>query len=348
MQGIEAKPRRWWLWGAALAACAFIIWGWPLISQIFTQLAIAYVLMAVALPLCRLYERKLSPALSATLALLTLLVGAAALIVIMVPLLWRQIQQLIAIAPVFYDQLLEVVDTIKDWLNQYGVQFEWLDSQQLSKPLQALADATLPTLAEKAGGMVDGLSKVMLAPVLAFYLLKDRDAITRAFCLWVPLKYRARAVTMAREIKREIAGFFRGQLLVCLVVGVMTAIGLLIVGVPAWFLLGILMGVFEIIPYLGPFLAAIPVVIFSLPSGWGKTLWALGVVILVQQLESGMVSPRLMSGATRLHPVIVLLAISAGGLWGGVMGMLLALPVVVSLRGAFRVLRLNSAFGPEK
>jgi predicted PurR-regulated permease PerM len=154
---------------------------------------------------------------------------------------------------------------------------------------------------------------------------------------------RPKAVAVIREMRREISGFWRGQLMICGVVGALTALGLLIVGVPAWLLLGLLMGILELIPYIGPFLASVPVFLFTLPMGLGRVAWALGVVLLVQQLEGGLISPRLMSGATRLHPVTVLLAISAGGLLGGMAGMLLAVPVVVSLRGGLRMLRKDSA-----
>ncbi|MGN0778235.1 MAG: AI-2E family transporter, partial [Aristaeellaceae bacterium] len=107
-----------------------------------------------------------------------------------------------------------------------------------------------------------------------------------------------------------------------------------------WLLLGLLMGVMELVPYIGPVLAGIPAVLLSLQSGWIQALWTLLVIWAVQQVEGSLLSPRLLSGATRLHPLTVLLAISAGGMLAGTLGMLLALPAVVSFRGALRGLRL--------
>ena len=78
------------------------------------------------------------------------------------------------------------------------------------------------------------------------------------------------------------------------------------------------MGVLELIPYVGPFLGGVLVALFSLPGGLARTLWALGVVIVVQQLEGGMLSPQLMSDATRLHPVAVVLCVMLGGTAGAV------------------------------
>ena len=142
-------------------------------------------------------------------------------------------------------------------------------------------------------------------------------------------------------MRREAGGYIRGQMLVALAVAFLTAIGLMAVGVNAFMLLGLVMGVCELIPYIGPFIGGIPVVLFTLPLGLSKTLWALGVVIAVQQAEGMFIAPRLMSGATGLHPVYILLLLTAGGLLFGLPGLLLALPLFVCLRGLTRALRLS-------
>ena len=101
-------------------------------------------------------------------------------------------------------------------------------------------------------------------------------------------------------------------------------------------LLGLFMGVMELIPYIGPFIAGVPAVLLALQSGWTAALWTLLAICLVQQVEANLLSPRLLSGATRLHPLAVLLAIAFGGMAGGVVGMMAALPLVVCVRGAVR------------
>ena len=141
-----------------------------------------------------------------------------------------------------------------------------------------------------------------------------------------------------QEMRREAGGYIRGQLLVALAVGLLTALGLLIVGIPAWLVLGLLMGACEFIPYIGPLIGGVPIALFSLPMGFHALLWGLGVTVLVQQIEGYFLSPRLMGEATGLHPVSVLLLLSAGGLLFGLGGMMAAVPAYVCLRGAVRVL----------
>ena len=127
-------------------------------------------------------------------------------------------------------------------------------------------------------------------------------------------------------------------MLVSLAVAALTALGLLLTGVPAWLALGVLMGLCEWIPYVGPLIGGVPILLFSLPMGLSTALWAVGITAAVQQIEGYCLSPRLMAGATGLHPAAVLLLLSFGGALGGLPGMMAAIPAFVCLRGAARVL----------
>ena len=212
-------------------------------------------------------------------------------------------------------------------------------TQQLLEKAGAAVLAIVPKVLQRIASASGKLMQAFLAPVLAFYFLRDRELFCFQLSLLIPLQQRKKLLTALREMRREIAGYLRGQLLVSSAVGILTAIGLLIVGVPAWLLLGIVMGVCDLIPYVGPYLGGIPIVLFSLPQGLYTVLWAVVAVVAVQQAESMFLSPQLMSGVTGLHPAYVLLLLSAGGLLGGIAGMLLSLPLYVCARGAVRALQ---------
>ncbi len=325
--------------GLVIAVVFVVLILWRVLWALLMQVALGALVMAAALPICRRLEKKLPRAVAASLSLLVLSGLAVAFVLVFVPLLWRQGGQLASMLPDILSQLRGKLDLLQAWLSRQGLPMDGGTQKVMLDKMQEMAGTALPTLMARAGSWAGSLSKLFLAPVFAFYFLRDREELAQRLSLWVPLKYRRQAVAVTREMRREISGFWRGQLMISGVIACLTALGLLIVGVPAWLLLGLLMGVLELIPYIGPFLGAIPVFLFSLPLGWGRVAWAIAVVILVQQMEGGMISPHLMSEATRLHPVTVLLAISAGGLVGGVAGMLLAVPVVVSLRGGLRMLR---------
>jgi len=326
--------------GIGLLFCVLALW--KVLFALLWQVALGVLVMAASLPLCRILERRFPRSLASTLSLSALTGVLAIFILLFVPLLWRQSSQLVAMAPGILQGLQDMLSKFQSWLEQQGIPFAGDTQQVMLAKMQEVAGTALPALMAWVGGWADGLSKVFLAPVFAFYFLRDREELGQRLSLWVPLKHRRKAVAVVREIRREMSGYWRGQLMISGVTGVLTAVGLLIVGVPAWLLLGLLMGILEFVPYIGPFIGAVPVFLFSLPMGWGKVFWAMAVVLLVQQMEGGMISPHLMSGATRLHPVTVLLTISAGGLLGGVVGMLISVPALVSFRGALRILRKES------
>ena len=97
----------------------------------------------------------------------------------------------------------------------------------------------------------------------------------------------------------------------------------------------------ELIPYIGPLLAGIPAVLLGLTGGWNRALWTLAVLVGVQQLEGGLLSPQLMSDATRLHPVAVVLCVMLGGAAGGIGGILLSVPLLLCARAALRIISLR-------
>lgn len=207
---------------------------------------------------------------------------------------------------------------------------------ELFSRISAAAGQLAATLVSGIRRLTGSVSQWLLAPLLSFYFLRDRKRLCLLLSLVLPVKYRARGIRAAREMRRESALYLRGQLILSLFVAAMTALALLLTRTPGALLLGLFMGVMELIPYIGPFIAGVPAVLLALQSGWTAALWTLLAICLVQQVEANLLSPRLLSGATRLHPLAVLLAIAFGGMAGGVVGMMAALPLVVCVRGAVR------------
>ena len=224
----------------------------------------------------------------------------------------------------------------QDWARALGLNEAAL-RQALARAAQ-WAGNSLPGLAQGFVSGIDAVSRAFLSPVLAYYFVRDREAFCYQLSLWIPFSCRKRALTALSEMRREAGGYARGQLLISGAVSALTALGLLAVGVPAWLALGLLMGICEFIPYLGPLIGGVPIALSALALGWEKLLWALGVTVLVQQIEGSFLSPRLMAGATGLHPVSVLVLLSLGGTLGGLGGMIAAVPAFVCVRGAVRVL----------
>lgn len=302
------------------------------------QLVLALLLSALAAPLAKRIEKQKSRAFSAGAAVSAVVIGALGLVGLLTPPLFSQLSLLISQAPQLLEDLQRILRGIarQEWARTLGLNEDAL-RQGLSSAAQ-WAGNSLPMLAQGIGAGLDAVSRAFLSPVLAYYFVRDREAFCYQLSLWIPLAYRKRVLTALKEMRREAGGYARGQLLICGAVAALTAAGLLIVGIPAWLALGLLMGICELIPYLGPMIGGVPIALAALPLGWSKMLFALGMTVLVQQIEGSFLSPRLMAGATGLHPVYVLALLSVGNTVGGLFGMVTAVPLFVCVRGAYRVL----------
>lgn len=325
--------RKWLPW--ALCGAAVAIFLRQVLLALAQQLLAAYLLMALALPLCRLLERRLSPSLSAAMAFVGVMLLALGAGVLLIPPLVRQFRQLGEVFSVLLQWGQDVLGQVQAFLTEKGMDIAPVREELFARVSQQ-AGVWVSTAAQSLKQAAQSVGKLFLAPLLAFYLLRDRRRIAPLLALAVPVRHRARAVRAAREMRRETVNFLRGQLLLSAAVGGLTGAGLLIVGTPCALALGLLMGVMELIPYIGPVLAGALAVLLALQGGLVRALWTLGVVLLVQQADSSLLSPRLLSGATNMHPLWVLLLISAGGMLGGALGMMAVLPLAVSIRGAAR------------
>ncbi|MGI6226820.1 MAG: AI-2E family transporter, partial [Peptococcales bacterium] len=168
---------------------------------------------------------------------------------------------------------------------------------------------------------------LILAPILAFYLLKDFDNIKDGILQLIPADYRKDLINLGQQMDKVLKNFFRGHLIVALIVGLLTTIGLSWVGMEFALVLGLVAGVFNIIPYFGPLFGIIPAVSLALLESKKKALLVFLVMTLIQQVEGNIVTPKIMGKSVGLHPLIIILVLLAGGHLFGIVGMIFAVPV---------------------
>ena len=340
MQRVQLKTKR-MLLAALIAAAAFLWWCRPLFWLAARQLLLGMLTALAALPLMKALEKHLPRSASAAVAIGTLNVAAAAALFWFLPILVRHTRQLFSLLPVMLREAATWSQRMQAWLARHGAYGLDAAAQTalLSRGRDALASA-LPALLGRLRGMAGGFGQWLLAPVFGYYFLRDRRMISAWLLTLLPMRWREPAVRMLREMRLETAAYLRGQLMVSGIVCALASLALLLCGVPAWLALGIAMGILELIPYIGPLAGGLLAVLFALPLGIWRTLWTLGAVVVVQQIEGSFLSPKLISQATRLHPAAVLLCVLLGGSAAGVAGILFSVPLVLCLRAALRVLVL--------
>jgi predicted PurR-regulated permease PerM len=295
--------------------------------------AIVFILNPVVTRLQRRHIPRAAGAALAYLGVFALIVGAGLLLA---PIISEQSKQL-------SDQWPQMRADVEDWVNDLAKRSrenDWIVkvpsvkeiSKSLSNSNTSIAERL--TQAREIGGRVFHIALILvLTPVLAFYMLVDVPHLRRVSEGLVPARARPEVLHVARRLNRAIGGFFRGQLLVALIVGVMVSIGLAILRLPFWLIVGIIAGIFNMIPLIGPWVGAIPGVIIALTTRDFGT--AVGVVIVMagaQQIDNHFITPKVMQRTVSLHPVVVILALVAGGTIGGFLGLLLAVPAAASLK----------------
>lgn len=224
-------------------------------------------------------------------------------------------------------------DQAEDLARRYPVLRGVLPTDALDmKHLGSQARAMLPRVRRYTLGVFGALATVFLALVIALYTLGSPRPLIRGFVAAVPPAYRADATHALTRIVGQLESWALATLLLMLVVGVVSGLGLWALGVPNAFLFGIIAGLGEGIPTLGPILSAVPPAIVALADEPIKALWVLGLFFVIQQLENTLLVPWIMGRSLNLHPVSILFFVLALGSFVGVLGALLAVPTAIIVK----------------
>jgi len=181
-------------------------------------------------------------------------------------------------------------------------------------------------------GLGGSLVTVFTLFLVAFYWITERTVIKRAVVGLFRPSQHGRAATLWNEVEAKLGAWIRGQLLLMAVIGSLATIAYGLMGLPFWLILGVIAGLTEAIPNVGPVLGAIPAVLIAVTVSWKWALAVVAFVIVLQLVENAVLVPRIMKGAVGLTPLTTILAILAGAEFRGVVGALLAVPVAGALQ----------------
>jgi predicted PurR-regulated permease PerM len=306
-----------------------------LLAPVLTPFAVAALFAYLCDPLVdRLEARRFSRSLSVALVFLLFVLLWILALLILVPLLERQVARLIEQFPRYVHYVQEAV---LPRIEQYaGVSLERFDAGKLVTMLKdywqqagGIASSVLGGLSKSGMAVLAWVANLVLLPVLIFYLLRDWDVLVARIHELLPRAVEPTVSRLARESDEVLGAFLRGQLSVMLALGTIYSIGLWLVGIEVGLLIGMVAGLVSFIPYLGAIIGVGAGVVAALVQ-YGD-LWHVALVLAVfgfgQTIESFLLTPWLVGDKIGLHPVAVIFAIMAGGQLFGFFGVLLALPV---------------------
>ncbi|MDQ4109420.1 MAG: AI-2E family transporter, partial [Actinomycetota bacterium] len=245
-------------------------------------------------------------------ALVVYLAGAAIVgtaLFFLVPLIAEQVGLFVANLPGI---LSRVTDAFQDVLQRFGAD---TSATPIAPPTTESIQAFFGRFFTIAQTIVEVAIIFVLGPILGFYFLVDLPKIKRGLRAIIPARRRAEVESVLQKIGVAIGGFFRGQLLVALFVGLASSLALLIVGLPFWAVVGMIAGLFNLIPLVGPFIGGGVAVfialttqepaggLLSLEPGWPLALGSAVALLVVQQIDNHILSPNIVGRTVRLHPV---------------------------------------------
>lgn len=226
---------------------------------------------------------------------------------------------------------------------------EYFRTHEMPGPILDAINKAIPGLIEKVsqtgsdvvlsmGGLLAYIPWLVLIPVLSFFLLKDVDTFRRSALQMLPRgRWRWRGDEFFQDVNSTLASYIRAQLTACLFVGVVCTIGFTLLGLPNPLALGVIAGVFEFVPLVGPLLVALLAAVAAVLHGGGFLVFLVLMFLLVLRgVEDYIVYPRLIGQGIHLHPLAVIIAILAGAELAGVAGIFLAIPVVAILTVSYR------------
>lgn len=334
---------------SALVTVAAILTGLWILSETGTVLApfvLALVLAYILDPLADRLERRGVPRSVAVLMLMVPAGGVlAAGFLILVPTAFRHLGEMAQSAPLLFERLGLWIESGQQRLLAIDVPF--FDGAEIVDRLRAVDSAAVVAFLEERqsafatsvwegvlglgrglGSLLTIVGYVVLTPVLTFYLIRDWDQITAGVGELVPTRHRDDFMAFLSECDDLVSSYLRGQVLVAISIGLITGIGLGLVGFPYAASLGLMVGIFSVVPYLGLIVSLIPAIFIALVSGSvGLSLMKVaGVYVVAQLLDGTLITPRIVSGSVGLHPVWVVLALSMGGFFFGFVGLLVGVP----------------------
>ena len=316
-------------------------WGLWLLGWLLYPLIFGVVLGVLAAPLVQVLVNRRLPRLAATIGVFAaIVVGVVAVVWVAVPPFVEQASRLAARFPEYLDSIAESISGFQRRLAG--------GSPATSNAVESFSEG----LREQSLSFADGLSDTffgvvqttfqvavagLLGAIIAFLAVKDMPAYTAAMRRWLDREGNERLGGALRQMSRTVTGFIRGQLILALLVGVLSGAVLGILGVPFFIPLGAVAAIGDLIPTVGPILAAIPAVVLAFSEGgiWLAVAAAIAFTA-VQQLEAYVFVPLIVGKAVDLPALVVIVALTVAGAAFGVIGLLLAVPVVAVARDAVR------------
>ena len=312
-----------------------VLFAWrvaDILLLLFIGLLLAILLRTLAHPLTRRTPLPAGASLAAVIVLLVALFGAGGYF--LAPQLANQISGLV-------QQLPEAVDEVRRAVNQYA----W--TEPLLNRLQSVREGSnfLARITGTFSTTLNALTHTVFIVFVGVFLASNPALYRAGFLKLVPPQRRERAAEVTDEVVQTLREWLLGRFVSMAVIGVVAGVGLWLIGVPLAPSLGILTGLLEFIPVIGPFIAAVPAILLAFTNGTGQVFWVIGLFIAIEQLEGNLLVPLVQQRTVSLPPAVTLTSVLIFGVLFGFLGLLVATPLAAVILVLVRRLYIEDTLG---
>lgn len=299
------------------------------IKEILAILFVSIIFASAVDPWVDKMQRKRIPRGISILFIYIILFGFISLaIYALIPPLAEQVSQLTTNFPKYFEKLGATYEGLKSFSLEYGI----LDN--LNQGINAVKNNLTSAVGSVVGTVFTvfgGIVSFFVILVITFYMTIEESALKRSLGFLLPDKYQPFVLQVIDRVQKQIGNWLKGQLVLCLIIGMMSYIGLLILGINYALVLAFLAAVGEFIPYVGPFIAAAPAIFLAFTQSPIKALFVLILYVIIQQIENHLLVPKVMQKAVGLNPIVSIVSLLIGAKVGGILGMILAIPVATGI-----------------
>ncbi|MGE5151349.1 MAG: AI-2E family transporter [Rhodospirillaceae bacterium] len=325
---------RWLFWAGVAAGFLLLLW---LLNDILLPFVVGAVVAYFFDPVVmRLQRAGLSRTWATAMVTIVAVLIAVGVAMAVVPPLFGQLQAMIGKAPEFAVKAAQRVQPMIEPLRErmglppLSLQELQADATKLAGQALGVVGGVASKLAQRGVAVINLLGLLFLTPVVTFYLLRDWPKVLAAISNALPLDHADTIRHLAHESNAAVAGYLRGQALVCLCLGTVYGVGLSVVGLQFGFVIGLIAGLISFIPFVGTLVGAtlsIGMALAQFPPEWIGVGKVAIVFVIGHALEGNFLSPKLVGDRVGLHPVWIMFALLAGGSLFGFTGVLIAVPV---------------------
>jgi predicted PurR-regulated permease PerM len=295
------------------------------LRTVFAPFAIALIISYILNPIVTMLAERKMPRSVAVLLIYAVFCAAVTVVLMnVIPMLINQVEELNKHAP----ELTMRAQNLYDHVNNNSLLPESIRTGITNAllRLEKRLSESVGSFLNNIGAVLNAVLVAFIIPFLAFYIVKDFEVFERTALRYVPRTHRVSVVRLIKDIDAALGSYIRGQVIVCLLIGLLAYAGYWMIGLPYPLLLAAVVAIFNIIPYLGPYFGATPALVIASTISLKMMLFVILVNTVCQIVEGNIISPQIVGRTLHMHPLLIIFAVLVGGELAGIAGMILAVP----------------------